>query len=1169
MNLRWTEEQATAITTPVDAMLSASAGTGKTTTVVGKILWSLGLVAGRRRETSAALPPCPDPCRLDQVAAITFTEKAAHDLQTKLRVAIEGAGGGTGLRWELDRAAVGTIHGFAAELLREHALRLDVDPTFRILDPRESEVQQAEVVRGILTAALRERDPGAIELTKRYGLTGWRLWPGAVDRVRDVMRDLRWRARQFDAWSVAVEGSRYTRSLDRAGLRERARFIGAWSDDVEERGRDDLSIELADALFRLGRASVHGWLSWLERENARDFDSLILDARRLLTRPETRAARDAIRSRFRLLIIDEFQDTDRAQWDIARALTGLGEEPATRPHERPQLLLVGDPKQSIYRFRGADIGVWNEARAAIEPSGRILELTWNFRCEPRVVAFVNRVGERALGETAIPTAETQPDSVVHYQALRAAREPTAAAGLEWIAVEHGSNADRLPEEARRVAGRLNELIGRAVVIDPEDGTPRRCRPSDVAILGRRNDDLAPLETGLRAYGLPFFNTATGGLSDQQEVLDLVTALRLLENPFDDLRAFAYLRSPFVGLRDEVLVRAGLWSPPGRDGDDHHVTLLGRAASFLDSVEGGRETWFGAPEGASVDAIERRALAVGLRAIADAGALADRTDHAELLEMLLDGTGYRLHLLLREGASERLANIERFLALLQEYRQLTLTRFLALWDRWGASDLGIPQARLYSSADDVITLSTIHAAKGLEWPVVVLVGTGARVAASGHLVGGFWSDPVLGPVFLPKQAERGPRAEEALRRRLAQESAEAARLLYVAATRARDRLLVVGPTARPGASYARWLGVELPDGVEAYEAAERAVAGPPAVGPPAEESIPLRPGGTRAVSHDAATGTGHQIDAFGEPARPQLDLFAGGGPDGMRVPEGVGPMVIRRNHPSAVQTSIAPLPVSLDWLEPVVATSWPAGIGELPSPESRTVASATERMLEASDPDAWRRRYVHGILGRAELLATGDASEPLSPRARGTVIHGVLERIVAADELARILDETIASLDLQELEQGLAPGSRYRQALEAEIDAVVRSPEWRWYVEGGHYRELRFLHRSATGWIQGAFDLLRPAEVVHGVPLAQTSLFQGSGSGFRGSGTGGTGESPGVAWVIDFKTHRIPADDVGRVAAEYGIQVGVYRAAVGALLEGDSSPARLVLHFTHPNVAIEV
>jgi len=905
---------------------------------------------------------------------------------------------------------------------------------------------------------------------------------------------------------------------------------------------------LSDTLYRLGRSSVHGWLSWLERENVRDFDSLILDARRLLTRPQTHSALEAIRQRYRLLIIDEFQDTDRAQWEIARAIVGdFGNE--AEDIERPQLVLVGDPKQSIYRFRGADIDVWNEARQRVGQDGEVLELSWNFRSEPRLVEYVNRVGEHALSEAADALEDTAPESVVRYQPLRSARKRTAAAGLEWIAVDEGRAAEQREEEARRVAGRLHELIGHATVSDP-DGSLRPCRAADIAILARRKKDLVALEAGLRRYGVPFYNSATGGLADQQEILDLVTVLRVIEDSFDDRRGFAFLRSPFVGLRDEVLARIAMHG--GRQGSsrDDGLPLLDRAASYLARVDAGDADFFPAPEHAAIADIERESLRVGLEAIRTAQALANRADHAQLLEVVLDRTGYRLHLVLREGASEALANIERFLALLGEYRHLTLVRLLALWDRWSDDDLGVPQARLFASGDDVVTLSTIHAAKGLEWPIVVLVGTGTSLPGARRFVGSQWDDPALGPVFLPKNDECGPRAAAALERRLRQERAEEARLLYVATTRVRDRLLVVGPPYPTRNSFAAWLGIELPDARETHEAT---------LSEPDSTGASDREGPSRAQTDDPVTGTGRQIDVFGFEPRPQLDLFSAGRTRSRATPVEDLPMIIRR-HPGSIQTSISAPPISLAWIENIEEVAWPPSVDRVEMPSARMIGSATERMLQETDRDAWSLRYVHGVLPANDFLGTVDA-EGIPARTRGTLIHGVLERIREEEELGRVLEETIASLDLGDLEVTLATGSRYRRALEREIARVVASPEWRWYVEGLHHRELRFLHLSVTGWVQGAFDILRPADS-DGNTNVQRLLF--------GAPSDDSGPPHVTPWIIDFKTHRVDATGARDVAAAYEVQARTYGDAAASLLtDGLGARPRVGLHFTHPNVVVEI
>jgi len=1158
--VHWTDEQAAAVTAAGDVLLAASAGTGKTTTVVGKILWLLGLEAGRAGDPPASLPPCESPCRLDQIAAITFTEKAAYDLKKKLRAEVEASERGQELRWEIDGASVGTIHGFCAELLREHALRLEIDPTFRVLDEREARVQQDELLRDEIKRALAAAEPGAQALVRRFkGMYDGTHRNGAIGNVREVMRDIRWHARRYASW-VTHEPQAEQR-LDEALLWELAERAGLADPDPAGREHDRESLNIAASLYLYAHRALGRWLSWLEAENLRDFDSLILDARRLLTRPGTRPALEAVRSRYRILIIDEFQDTDAAQRDIAFAIAGLPLPERSAAIDaalgdadvadvgsalvRPQLFLVGDPKQSIYRFRGADIGVWNDVRASLGRTGQLLDLSHNFRSEPAVVDFVNRVCGPVMAARAEELRATSARSSVDYVPLRPAVRETAAAGVEWLVNDRNGN-DVKAAEARLIASRIRQLADGGLVRDPESGRLRACRFSDIAILARTRDVLRGLEEGLRQYDVPFYNSSAGDLTDRQEIQDVVTALRLVDNPSDDLRAFSFLRAPFVGLRDEVLARVRL--DPAVGAASARATYLGQAKAYLELLERGRIEPFAAPESDRIHEVEIQALRRGLEAIEQAHRLVDRADHGEILERILDRTGYRLHLLLRDHPAEALANIERFQALLDDYRHLPLGGFLRLWDRWGEQDTGIPQAPLTSQDDVAVTLSTIHTAKGLEWPVVFLAGTRSGPDTGRRLSGTFWSDPSFGPVYMGNQDERGIRSARLFETALAEDHAEESRLLYVAATRARDRLIVSGPVEE-AKGYAGWLQAGLEGAVEAHEAAARS----------AEEGLADVSARDRrsepATDDDTATRTGRQLDAFGfdqepEDSRGQFDLFAarrhteqGNHSDPDSSATGTSPRIVLFRTPDPIQQSLATAPVQLWWMENVIEGEPPEITRPIEMPPLSFSTSATELRLRERDPRSWELRYRHGVIP-GDLFAPGGGSGARLPaEVRGTLIHGVLERIEEEAELARILDEAIAGLDAPESETLLEPGSAYRAALEAEIASVVRSEEWAHYVEGDHWRELPFAHLvGPRQWRLGAYDLLRISDPV-----------------------GGRTEGDRV-WIVDFKTHEIQPDAVPGIAATYEVQAQVYREAATAVL---GPPVRVSLHFTHPNVAVDV
>ena len=989
---RWTAEQAAAVVATEDLLLTANAGTGKTTTVVGKVLWSIGLPVSPGPD--GPLPPPEDPLDISQIVAITFTEKAAHDLERKLRAALEASEQGAELLWRLDEAYIGTIHGFCSMLLREHALRLGIDPTFRVLDEREARANQEDLIRDVVLRALEAEDAGAELLARRYSLYAGTHTDGIIDMVRSMMRDLRWHSAQYANWTSQS-------GLDRGKLEA---LCAEWT------GPDDEAFELTDALYRLAHDALERWEAFQLDENARDFDALILDTRDLLCGESASSALPEIRRRCRLLIIDELQDTDFAQRDLAFAIAGDG--------EGPQLFFVGDPKQSIYRFRGADVSVWNAVEQQLRGRGRQLPLTVSFRSTPAVVELVNDVSERTMTAAAAALDDEGLPSAIPYSELTASRGNDSVGDAQYIDILADNAPERRPEEGHRVGSYIRDLVENGTVHDPDSGEERPCTYADVAVLYRASTAIELVAQALRETGVPFRMAGTPHLERRLEVLDLVNLLRLLHDADDDLCAFGFLRSPFVSLRDDVIARIRLWSS--------RRPLLRQARSFLTG-----EDW-SPSDSEHVPSLEREGLTRALDALDEGRALVGRRPLHEIVDDVLERTGYREHLVLGDGYEEALSNIQGLLRMIEGYRELELGQFLEMWDRWAGEDPGIPQAAMHSSDDDVVTLSTIHAAKGLEWPVVILIkgDSSSSVEPTNRLV----SDPMLGPVIMPKKDERGERAKQIVGRERLEQGAEAARLLYVALTRARDRIVITGYEKQKADSY--WA----------------------CVSPAVEQGV---------------------LNVA------ELPITVLTPPDGP----------------------------TLEWLGRVTDGPAPTLVASLPDPQARWLTSATELMLRDKDPEAWQLKYGHGALASWEF--TREAGKDSVPaHIRGTVIHGVLERIEAEAELSRLLDETIGSLDDPDIENALGAGSAYREALELEIAKVIESPEWAAYTEGEHYRELSFVHLAGEReWRVGSFDLYRPGE--------PESL------------------------VVDFKTHPVGSvEEADKVAEGYAVQVGVYRDAAG-------------------------
>jgi hypothetical protein len=324
--------------------------------------------------------------------------------------------------------------------------------------------------------------------------------------------------------------------------------------------------------------------------------------------------------------------------------------------------------------------------------------------------------------------------------------------------------------------------------------------------------------------------------------------------------------------------------------------------------------------------------------------------------------------------------------------------------------------------------------------------------SSRTTNGLWSDRAYGPLLAPKKDDQGPRAMELVRRKALEDRAEESRLVYVATTRARDRLVLVG-LAEGANSYGFWLN----KGVE---------------------------------------------------------------------PHHIQPTTIKEGPVSET----TPNRVALTWLD-AVKTEKPDGlIAPLAPPPLSYIRSATDLMMHHNDPEEWERRYRHGVIAPWYFAKEAREDGGVPGTVRGTVIHGVLERIEQERELARILDEVIGGLDEPELAPLMAPRTAYRDALEDEIRRVVASDEWKWYVEGEHYRELPFAHLADVHeWRIGAMDLYRPSD---------NSL------------------------VIDFKTHEVDADEAVKVAQDYGIQARVYLGAATM-----RSKASVRFFFTSPGAEV--
>ena len=515
-----------------------------------------------------------------------------------------------------------------------------------------------------------------------------------------------------------------------------------------------------------------------------DFDDLIFSARDLLCDHDE--VRRALAARYRHVLVDEFQDTDPLQTEIFWRLCGEPPEHGdagdwTAFTLRPgALFLVGDPKQAIYRFRGADIAAYVRAREAFRArdGDAVLSIATNFRSCAPIMDYVNRRFETTLSEE-----NGQPG----FQALdpfHPAREegPSVAALDIKVADEDGkaTAARQRDGEAEAVAELCARLIGSEPVRDPANGEPRPCRAGDIALLAPTGSELWRYEEALEARGIPVATQAGKGLYRRQEIQDLIAITRVLADRRDTLALGALLRGPLVGLTEEELLDIVWALPRPEDGADTLPRLdLGVAPEAVENA-------------LARDIMEKlRSLQRRVNAT---------TPHA-LLSQAVDVLRVRPILLRRHrGQAERaLANVDLYLSFSRAYAVRGMRAFAeamtAAWSDEARAVEGRPDAQ-----EDSVALYTMHAAKGLEWPIVVPINTMTRVIAPDSAV----TDRVSGRFYcrifgVEPTGYRAARDEEK-----AELDRERVRLWYVAATRARE--LLVLPRLDVDAAASAWLSV---------------------------------------------------------------------------------------------------------------------------------------------------------------------------------------------------------------------------------------------------------------------------------------------------------------------------------------------------------------------------
>ncbi|HUX00936.1 MAG TPA: UvrD-helicase domain-containing protein [Phycisphaerae bacterium] len=527
-------------------------------------------------------------------------------------------------------------------------------------------------------------------------------------------------------------------------------------------------LAVARALYHTARRVEETYTRAKRERSSLDFEDLQILARDLLaSNPRVlKACRDS----WRAILVDELQDTNLLQFELVDLLVsspGKGAKPGAPGLPRAGALFgVGDPKQSIYRFRGAEIEVFERALARVGPKGR-KGLDRSFRLNAGLAELVNHLFPPLMGEM--------------YEPVEAAHEQKNESAGEWIHVA-GPQGDALAAddgfaaEAQRLAERIRAIVedGKVRVWGGKDVGWRPAQYGDVAVLLRRTTYLHLYEEALQRADVPFHVVAGRGFYKQQEVLDVLHLLRALDDPSDDLAVAGVLRSPFFSVSDE-----GLW----------RLRPLGRTL---------REALAAADEAPGLAEEDRRGLARAARLLARWTAEKDQMGLAALVDEAVFASGYAASAVTRFGGARAYANLRQMAELARRFEREglgSLGDYVDYVTDFMGSEMREAQAPLETPGADTVRVMTIHKAKGLEFPVVAIpdLAYAPLMSREEYLI-----HPATG-LAVRLRDEEGDRVTSgalALARREDNraERAEAYRLLYVAMTRAKDYLVLASHEA---------------------------------------------------------------------------------------------------------------------------------------------------------------------------------------------------------------------------------------------------------------------------------------------------------------------------------------------------------------------------------------
>lgn len=764
--------------------VNAGAGSGKTKVLVDRYLY---ILENGRLE---------DGKEIESIVAITFTKKASQEMKERIREELKEKFS-LDIKWrriykDLERGNISTIHSFCSKILRENPVESSIDPQFKVLEDYESD----EILYGVIKKYCLEgieKDIKIYDFMKKFniynldnliytiielykkvrstGISFSKLGEKTLNNIESTKfkeDDVFWIKDEFEylmskgrknskvvklkenpAWIEFSEKEEYDEEIidilpylkdnigNMKGEEERIAFLEKTIDNVlkvKENEKKELYETLIQMLIDVDRLFTKD----KKELGYVDYEDLQLMVLKLL---DDNNIKKKYQNRFKYIMIDEFQDTNELQRSIIYKLTSVDSK-----LDRENLFIVGDPKQSIYGFRGADVEVFYDVMEEIVEVSNMkpIKLEENYRTVNTVLEFINKIFEKVMGNK--------------YVALKPVKE-----SLNNIDVEILENEDlEIPEgemsgqynkyyESRLVAKRIKNLV--------EEG---KYEYKDFALLFRSSTEDYIYEEALKEYGIPYYNLGGKGFYKQEEIIDLMNALKGISNIYDNISIIGTLRSPMFGLSDKTIY----WLL--RQEEECIIDALNLKIPYIENSEKKKM---------------KKAYSILNKLILKR----DMLNSYELLKELVNKTYYNQVLLLKYGGKQRIANIYKFLEMTREYAEEEnggIEDFINYIEDMKRKNIDESQAKIQSEDGDSVKFMTIHKSKGLQFKVVIIPQMSKRFNRDNSSIV-FEKNLGLGikhEGFSPIYDEISSLIQE-------REERENKRILYVAMTRAEEKLIL--------------------------------------------------------------------------------------------------------------------------------------------------------------------------------------------------------------------------------------------------------------------------------------------------------------------------------------------------------------------------------------------